>query len=87
MSPAGIVRRFWRCEQGQDLVEYTLTVTFLLMTSVAIFFGAGGSINVMWVSASSTLEGAANPSAGGPPDTTQPPDTGGGDHHHGDGGQ
>jgi Flp pilus assembly pilin Flp len=79
MSPLGVLRRLLRGEQGQDLVEYTLMVAFLAMTSAAIFFSAGGSINVVWVSASSTLQGAANPSA-----TTTPPDSG--DHGYGDGG-
>ena len=79
VRPPGILRRLWRGEQGQDLVEYTLMVAFLAMTSAAIFFSAGGSVNVVWVSASSTLQGAANPGSGGPPDT--PPDTGDHDGH------
>jgi Flp pilus assembly pilin Flp len=84
VSCAGTLRRLLRGEQGQDLVEYTLMVAFLAMTSAAIFVGAGGSINAVWVSASSTLQGAANPVAGSQPDTG-PPDTG--DHGgHGDGG-
>jgi Flp pilus assembly pilin Flp len=92
----GILRRLLRGEQGQDLVEYTLMVAFVAMTSAAIFLGAGGNINVVWVSAGSTLQGAANPGTGNPPDTnppdtnppdTNPPDNGGhGDHGHGDDG-
>jgi Flp pilus assembly pilin Flp len=86
MSFAGILRRLWRGEQGQDLVEYTLMVAFLAMTSAALFYSAGGNINVVWGSASSTLQGAANPGSVTPPD--QPPDTGGdhGGHGHGDDG-
>jgi len=84
VSRAGILRRLLRGEQGQDLVEYTLMVAFVAMTSAAIFFSAGGSVSVMWVSANSTLSGAASPVAGSQPDTG-PPDTG--DHGgHGDGG-
>jgi Flp pilus assembly pilin Flp len=90
MSPARILRRLWRGEQGQDVVEYTLMVAFLAMTSAAVFYSAGGNVNVVWASASSTLQGAANPGSGSPADT--PPDTGGdhggdghGDDGHGDG--
>jgi Flp pilus assembly pilin Flp len=74
-----------RGDQGQDLVEYTLMVAFLAMTSAALFFSAGGNINVVWVSASSTLQGAANPGAGDPADTT-PPDSGDHGGHDGHGG-
>jgi Flp pilus assembly pilin Flp len=81
MSALGVLRRLLRGEQGQDLVEYTLMVAFLAMTSAAIFLSAGGSVNLIWVSASSALQNAANPSS-----TTTPPDTGGHDGGHGDGG-
>jgi Flp pilus assembly pilin Flp len=84
VSSPGILRRLLRGEQGQDLVEYTLMVAFLALSSAAIFFSAGGNINVVWVAASSTLEGAANPGTGSPPDTGG--DHGGDGHGHGDGG-
>jgi Flp pilus assembly pilin Flp len=60
----GTLRRLWQGEPGQDLVEYTLMVAFLAMASATIFFSAGGNINVVRVSASSTLQGAANPGVG-----------------------
>jgi Flp pilus assembly pilin Flp len=82
MPRARILRCLWRGEEGQDLMEYTLMVAALALGSAAIFFGAGGSINVMWVSANSTLHGAASPGGGSPPDTTNhfTPDEGEGGH-------
>ncbi len=50
--------RFLREEQGQDLVEYTLLLAFVCLASAALFIGAGGSINAIWVQANSTLNNA-----------------------------
>ena len=33
--------RFWRAENGQDLVEYTLLLFFAVLAAIAIFLGAG----------------------------------------------
>jgi Flp pilus assembly pilin Flp len=35
------LRKFWRDEQGQDLVEYALLVAFVALASAAIFLGDG----------------------------------------------
>ena len=55
----------WRVgcdEQGQDLIEYTLLVAFLALTSAALFAGAGASVEEIWSHGKSRLE-AANRSA------------------------
>ena len=36
-------RNFWREEQGQDLIEYTLLMAFVALASAALFIGAGGT--------------------------------------------
>jgi Flp pilus assembly pilin Flp len=53
---------FIRDEQGQDLVEYTLLLAFVCLSSAALFISAGGSVGGVWTSANSEL-GAANTSA------------------------
>jgi Flp pilus assembly pilin Flp len=53
---------FWRDEQGQDLIEYTLLVAFVCLATAALFVNSGGSLSGIWISANSQL-GAANTSA------------------------
>jgi Flp pilus assembly pilin Flp len=57
-----LLYRFIRDEQGQDLIEYTLLMSFIVLVSVAIFTKAGKSTSGIWSSASSTLA-AANTAA------------------------
>jgi Flp pilus assembly pilin Flp len=42
------LRNFWKEEQGQDLIEYTLLMAFVALASAALFLGAGGSIKGIW---------------------------------------
>ena len=51
--------RFWNNEQGQDLIEYTLLLTFVALASAALFMGAGGSISRIWTTTNSQLASAA----------------------------
>jgi Flp pilus assembly pilin Flp len=51
--------RFWRDEQAQDLVEYTLLLAFVCLASAALFIGAGSAISGIWTQANSRLENAA----------------------------
>jgi Flp pilus assembly pilin Flp len=51
-------KSFWKDEQGQDLIEYTLLMAFVALASAALFVGAGGSINGIWTSANTHLSTA-----------------------------
>ncbi|MBZ5576773.1 MAG: Flp family type IVb pilin [Acidobacteriia bacterium] len=53
---------FFRDEQGQDLIEYTLLMAFVALASAALFIGAGNSIKGIW-SVTNTQLAAANSSA------------------------
>ena len=53
---------FFRDEQGQDLIEYTLLLAFVCMTSAALFIGTGTSVSGIWTAANTQLS-AANTSA------------------------
>jgi Flp pilus assembly pilin Flp len=50
-----LLRNFWKDEQGQDLIEYTLLLGFVALASAALFISAGGSIKGIWTTTSSQL--------------------------------
>ena len=47
-------------EGGQDLIEYTLLLAFVVMASAAMFLGGGASINVIWTLTNNNLSAAAS---------------------------
>ena len=47
--------QFVKGEQGQDLVEYTLLMAFVLIASAALYINAGGSITGIWTTANAQL--------------------------------
>ena len=49
---------FIQDEQGQDLIEYTLLMAFVCLTSAALFIGAGTSVSGIWATANSQLAAA-----------------------------
>ncbi len=52
-------RRFWKCEQGQDLIEYMLLLAFVVLAAAGVFIDAGGSMNQIWTKSRSELSDAA----------------------------
>jgi len=57
-----LLASFWRDDQGQDLIEYTLLIAFVALSSAALFIGVGGSVQGIWSTTNSQLV-AANASA------------------------
>ena len=53
-------KRFWRGEEGQDLIEYTLLMAFVALASAALFISSGTSISAIWSTSNSQLEQAAS---------------------------
>jgi Flp pilus assembly pilin Flp len=51
---------------GQDLIEYTLLMAFVALTSAALFLGAGQSTSQIWSSADNVLTTAADGPSGSP---------------------
>ena len=47
--------KFLKDEEGQDLVEYALLLTFLALTAISILPALGSSVNVVFSSSASTL--------------------------------
>lgn len=54
--------RFLRAEHGQDLIEYTLLLAFVVLASAALFISSGGAIKSIW-GQSSTILSQANSAA------------------------
>jgi Flp pilus assembly pilin Flp len=54
-----LVWTFFKQEEGQDLIEYTLLMAFVALASAALFIGAGGSINTIWTTSNAQLSNAA----------------------------
>ena len=52
------LRSFWKDEQGQDLIEYSLLMAFVALASAALFLGAGKSISGIWQTTNSQLVAA-----------------------------
>src|SRR5690348_10828708 len=86
-----LLRIFLGEEVGQDLIEYTLLIAFVALTSAGLFLGSGANVQQVWSSANTVLSSAAD--AQNPPSNTGGSGggtgggDGGGDHggHHGDG--
>ena len=53
------VSSFWRDEQGQDLIEYSLLMTFIAIACLAFVESGKGAISGIW-SASNSQVAAAN---------------------------
>jgi Flp pilus assembly pilin Flp len=60
-----ILKQFWKDDQGQDLIEYTLLLAFVALASAALFINAGGSIANIWQITCSRLANAASAASGG----------------------
>jgi Flp pilus assembly pilin Flp len=45
-------------ETGQDLIEYSLLMAFVALSSAGLFLGAGGSVSGIWTTTNSQLTAA-----------------------------
>jgi Flp pilus assembly pilin Flp len=57
------MKRFFKTfldeDRAQDLVEYTLLVAFVALTTAGLFIGSGANVSQTWSSANSVLTTAA----------------------------
>lgn len=51
--------KFLKDEEGQDLIEYSLLIALLVISSAVLFSRTGSSVNTVWVSAKGVLSNAA----------------------------
>ena len=54
-----IMKRLWKEEEGQDLIEYALLVTLIALAAVALFPAIGASIHTIFVNANACLQPGA----------------------------
>jgi Flp pilus assembly pilin Flp len=59
MMNASLIRGFWQDESGQDLIEYTLLMAFVALSSAALFSNTGSSVSKVWSTTNITLSTAA----------------------------
>jgi len=50
-----LITAFLKGERGQDLVEYTLLLAFVMLASAALYINAGGSVAGIWTITNSNL--------------------------------
>jgi Flp pilus assembly pilin Flp len=51
---------FGHDEEGQDLIEYSLLMSFIALSAMAILVAAGGSIKTLWSGINVQLTSAAS---------------------------
>jgi len=49
---------FWKEEDGQDLIEYTLLLAMVCLGSAAVMIGSGESVHTIWNTNSNNLASA-----------------------------
>ncbi len=52
------LKTFWREEEGQDLVEYSLLLAFIALAAVALLSGVQAQIKSLWASINNALASA-----------------------------
>ena len=53
---------FWRSEQAQDLIEYSLLLAFICLSGAAFFIGMGRSTSAIWGTVNNRLSASNNAS-------------------------
>lgn len=53
-----LIKPFLFDEQGQDLIEYSLLLAFVVLAAAAVFRGAGSSLQGVWSTANTRLAAA-----------------------------
>lgn len=51
--------KFWKEEEGQDLVEYSLLLAFIALAAVGLLSGTRTTISGLWSTINSTLASAS----------------------------
>jgi Flp pilus assembly pilin Flp len=51
-------RSFWKDDEGQDLVEYTLLLAMICLASAALMIGSGDAVSGIWYTTNNNLSSA-----------------------------
>jgi Flp pilus assembly pilin Flp len=57
------IHQFWREDEGQDLIEYSLLITFIAIATMWVMGSGRPLVQSIWTGANSTIT-QANSSAG-----------------------
>ncbi|HEX3748268.1 MAG TPA: hypothetical protein VHW09_30270 [Bryobacteraceae bacterium] len=49
------LRSFWQEEEGQDLIEYSLLITFIAIACAAMLGAGRPAVNSIWIGANNQL--------------------------------
>ncbi|MCC7175788.1 MAG: hypothetical protein IT159_11375 [Bryobacterales bacterium] len=52
------MKRFWKEEEGQDLIEYTLLLAMVCLASAALMIGSGTAVHGIWNTTNNNLSSA-----------------------------
>jgi Flp pilus assembly pilin Flp len=52
--------RFWTEEDGQDIIEYSLLITFIAIATMWIVAGGRPAVNNIWTGANNSLATASS---------------------------
>jgi Flp pilus assembly pilin Flp len=55
-----LLLKFWKEEEGQDLVEYSLLLAFIALAAVGLLSGTRTTISGLWSTINSTLASASS---------------------------
>jgi pilus assembly protein Flp/PilA len=61
-----ILKRLWKEEEGQDLIEYALLVALIALGAAAVFPAIGATISGVFTRANTCLSGGTVASCTGP---------------------
>jgi Flp pilus assembly pilin Flp len=50
--------KFWKDDDGQDLVEYTLLLAMVCLASAALMVGSGDAVSTIWHTTNNNLSSA-----------------------------
>jgi Flp pilus assembly pilin Flp len=53
-----LLKELWLYDQGQDLIEYTLVLAAIGLSSAVLFIGSGNEVKGIWSISNSELSGA-----------------------------
>ena len=59
------LRSFWKNEEGQDLIEYTLLLAFVALVAAGLFIQSGQSTSGIWSIANAKLSSASSAASAG----------------------
>ena len=51
---------FWKEEDGQDLIEYTLLLAMVCLASAALMVGSGDAVHGIWSTTNNNLSSAGS---------------------------